>query len=520
MSEVRERKNAAAARPEGATPHRRHPQLDCEFLIVGAGLSGLAVAVYLQKSGFDDVILLDRSHSLGGTWRDNTYLGCTVDLPTIYYSFSFEPLFDWSTFYAPQSELFSYCKMIAAKYRLNEKIRCDSVVTACRYDADANVWITELADGRRFVSRYVTVATGLFSTPNLPDIEGIARFRGKVFHSTAWDHTYDFKGKTAAVIGNGATGVQIIPEVAELVDRLDVYQRTPTWVLPKPDKPLSPRMKWALKHIPGFAYALRQLAFLVIDIPLYGILTDHPRFRWLAKRLERMCVEHVRRELPDPDMQAKMIPAFDFGCRRPTWSNKFYKAFRRPNVDLIADRIARITEDSVITADGRERKVDAIILATGFRRGERHTQPTIPVFGKSGEELEDYWETHGRQAFKGVSITGFPNFFLTFGPYSVVSLSFIRMMEAAAFHIARVMRAARARGANCVEVTPEAQARDQELMTRLSARNIFLHGNCVGALPADTLKAPRGGLRPRNSLASWLEQHTFSLSSYLFARKD
>jgi cation diffusion facilitator CzcD-associated flavoprotein CzcO len=520
MSEVRERASEPATRLPPLTPDRRDPQLDCEFLIVGAGLSGMATAIYLQKSGFRDVLLLERSHTLGGTWRDNTYPGCEVDLPTAYYSFSFEPLFDWSTFYAPQSELLSYCEMVATKYGLNDKIRCDCLVTACRYDAEFNIWITELADGRRLVSRHLTVATGLFSTPNLPDIEGVEDFRGRVFHSTAWDHSYDFKGKTAAVIGNGATGVQIIPELAEVVDRLDVYQRTPTWVLPKPDKPLSRRMKWALKHVPGFAYLLRQLAFLFIDIPLYGILTDYPRFRWLAKRLERMCVDHVRRELPDPEMQAKMIPTFDFGCRRPTWSHKFYKAFLRPNVDLVTDRIARITQDSIVTNDGRERKVDAIVLATGFRRGERHTQPTIPIYGKGGVELEDYWEANGRQAFKGVSVTGFPNFFLTFGPYSVVSLSFIRMMEASAFHIARVMRAARTRGADLVEVTPQAQARDHELMTRLSAQNIFLHGNCEGALPADTLKAPRGGLRPRNSFMSWLEQRTFSLSSYVFARKD
>lgn len=511
MSEVRELVGKPAA---------RHAQLDCEFLIVGAGLSGMAAAIYLQKSGFQDIVLLERAHTLGGTWRDNSYLGCAVDLPTIYYSFSFEPIFDWSSFYAPQSELFTYCKMVAAKYGLDRKIRCNSQVAACRYDAAANVWITELADGRRLRSRYLIVATGLFSTPQLPDIAGIERFKGEIFHSTAWDHSFDFKGKCAAVIGNGATGVQIIPEVAELVDRLDVYQRTPTWVLPKPSEPLGLRMKWALKHVPGFAYLLRQLAFLLIDIPLYGILTDHPRFRWLAKRLERMCLDYIRREIPDSDLQAKMIPTFDFGCRRPTWSNRFYKAFRRPNVDLITDPIVRITEDAVITADGNSRKVDAILLATGFRRGERHTQPTIPIYGTSGEELEDYWDAHGRQAFKGVSITGFPNLFLAFGPYSVVSLSFIRMMEASAFHIARVIRAARRRGANYVEVTPEAQARDQALMTRLSERNIFLHGNCVGALPADTLKAPRGGLRPRNSIASWLEQHSFSLSSYRFARRD
>lgn len=518
MSDVIERAiEPAAMSPTGS--EQSEPRLDCEFLIVGAGMSGMAAAVYLQKSGFDDVLLLDRAHTLGGTWRDNTYLGCAVDLPTIYYSFSFEPLFDWSSFYAPQSELFSYCNMVATKYGLDEKIRCDAQVTACRYDAERNVWITELADGRRFVSRYVIVATGLFSTPNLPDIEGIERFKGKVFHSTAWDQSFDFRGKTAAVIGNGATGVQIIPEVAQLVDRLDVYQRTPTWVLPKPDRPISPRLKWALKHVPGFRFVLRQLAFLLVDIPLYGILTDHPRFRWLAKRLEKMCVDYVRRELPDPEMQAKMIPTFDFGCRRPTWSNKFYKAFLRPNVDLITDGIARVTEDSVITTDGKARKVDAIILATGFRRGERHTQPTIPVYGKTGEELEDHWEEHGRQAFKGVSVNGFPNLFLVFGPYSVNSLSFIRMMEASVFHIAKVMRAARARGANYVEVTPKAQDRDQELMTRLSQRNIFLHGNCEGALPADTLKAPRGGLRPRNSFTSWLEQHTFRLSSYKFANK-
>jgi cation diffusion facilitator CzcD-associated flavoprotein CzcO len=512
--------NISAAPAEPATWRPGALQLDCEVLIVGAGLSGMATAVYLQKSGIDDVLLLDRSHTLGGTWRDNSYPGCTVDLPTLYYSLSFAPLFDWSTYYAPHSELFSYCQMIAARYGLDDKIRCDCQVTACRYDEASNRWITQLADGRRLVSRYVAVATGLFSTPNLPDIAGVDRFKGKIFHSTAWDHAYDFRNRTAAIIGNGATGVQIIPEVSQVVDRLDVYQRTPTWVLPKPDKPLGPKVKWARKHIPGYAWLIRQFAFVFIDIPLYGILIDYPRNRWIAKRLQRTCLDFMRREIPDPELRAKMTPGFDFGCRRPTWSNKYYKAFLRPNVDLVTERIAEITEDSVVTVDGRERKIDALILATGFKRGERHTQPTIPIFGKGGKELEDHWDETGRLAFKGVSIRGYPNLFLAFGPYSVNSLSFIRLMEASAYHIAKVLKAARARGANRAEVTQAAQDRDQALMNRLSGRNIFLNGNCAGALPPEALKGPRGGLRPRNSFSSWLEQHAFRLSSYDFTRTD
>jgi cation diffusion facilitator CzcD-associated flavoprotein CzcO len=523
MSEVHER---TSERPTQATEAREatgldrsQEQLDCEFIIVGAGLSGMATAIYLQKSGFQDIILLDKSDALGGTWRDNTYLGCTVDIPTIYYSFSFEPRFDWSTFYAPQSELLSYCNIVAKKYGLTDKIRYGCHVTGCRYDVANNVWVTEVADGRRFVSRYLVSATGLFSTPRLPDIEGVESFKGKIFHSTAWDHSYDFMGKRVAVIGTGATGVQIIPEVAQMVDQLDVYQRTPTWVLPKPDKPLSPRMKWALKHIPGFRHVLRMTAYLLVDIPLYGIITDHPRFRWLSLRLRKLGVAHVRREIPDPVMQEKLIPNFDFGCRRPTFSNKFYKAFLRQNVDLITDRIAQITEDSVVTVDGKERKVDAIICATGFRLYERHTNPTIPVYGTTGQDLDDYWRENGRQAFKGVSVHGYPNFFILYGPYSVVSLSFIRMMEASVFHIARVMRAARRRGANYVEVRREAQARDHAAITKLGQNNIYLQGECVGALPAAAMKTPKSGLRPLNSLASWWEQRGFSLSSYVFDKK-
>ncbi|MET0370079.1 MAG: NAD(P)/FAD-dependent oxidoreductase [Sphingobium sp.] len=490
----------------------------CEILVVGAGLSGIGTAIKLKEAGFDDFIIVERAGSLGGTWRDNSYPGVTVDIPTIYYSFSFEQSAEWTTFYAPQSELLGYCHRLADKYQVEDHVVYDTLVEQSRYDGTRNEWVTQTASGVVYRSRFLITATGLFAVPRLPDIPGLKSFAGKTMHSKAWDHGYDFGGKQVAVIGTGATGVQIIPELAEVAGKLYVFQRTPTWVFPKPDKPIGPKMRWAMRHIPGFQPLLRLLSFAAIDMPLFGILGNFQRYGWLARRMRGLCIRHIARSVSDPALRAKLTPTFDFGCRRPTFSNKFYSAFERPNVELVTDRIQQVDEHAVVTVDGTERPIDVLVCATGFHVFEKDTNPAFPVYGTAGESLSEVWARGGHEAFKGSAVPGFPNFFLIYGPYSVSSLSFIRMIENAVLHILRVLKEARRLGASRVEVTSEAMEQDMSWVYARNSRRIWESGNCVGAGPPRANLKANPSIRSTNSFAAWKDQRFFPLSHYRFDR--
>jgi len=385
------------------------------------------------------------------------------------------------------------------------------------YDADNNVWVTHFADGTTFVSRYLITATGGFSVSRNPDIQGMETFEGDVFHSTAWMDKLDLSGKRVAIIGTGATGVQIIPELAEVVGRLDVYQRTPSWVLPKPSKPISPGMRWALQHVPGFQSLLRIAAFGLVDIPLFSILTKTKSVRWLQRYLQAMCLRHIERGVPSEELREKLTPKFDFGCRRPTFSNTYYPAFSRSNVDLVTARIGGILNNLIVPADGVEREIDALVCATGFSH-VKTTVPTFPVYGLNGRLISDVWEQDGPRTYKGVSVAGFPNYFMINAPFCVASLSWINMIENTMTHIIRVLRGARSTRANYIRVRPEAVDVYFRQSTEGMKGHVFNAGNCVGAMQPGVERRV-GGLRSSNSLGAWFDARLFSLSDYEFSTK-
>jgi len=488
---------------------------DHEVLIVGAGLSGIGMAIKLRKHGFTDFKILEKEQEFGGTWRDNVYPGITVDVPTVYYSFSFELNSEWSTFYAPQSELLRYCLSCATKYKLYDHVIFGVRVVEARFDAADALWYVSLADGSCLRARYLISGTGLLSVPRWPDIPGIEGFGGVKMHTMHWDHSLDLTAKRVGFIGTGATGVQVIPEVAPTVGHLFVYQRTPTWIMPKPDRAIGPRLRWAMRHVPGFQRVLRWMAIALIDIPLWSILASTRKVLWLQRRIQVLCLRKLEREVRDPKIRAKLTPLFDFGCRRPTFSNKYLPAFNLPSVELITAPIERISAHSIVTQDGEEQSIDVLVCATGFHVFTADTVPTFKVIGREGVALSDYWAHEGHQSHRGVCVNNFPNYFMVFGPNSVSSLSYIQMIEASTDHIIKLLRRARVLGADVVEVQSEVQAREYRWVQRRAEETIWIQGDCGGSGGLRPGKASPV-LRPNNTFTAWLARLFVGTRGYRF----
>ncbi|MGH7963512.1 MAG: flavin-containing monooxygenase [Candidatus Binatia bacterium] len=494
--------------------------LDHEVVIVGSGFSGIGVGIKLKKVGIHNFVILEKAGDLGGTWRDNTYPGFTVDIPALTYSYSFEQNPNWSNLYAPQAELLAYAHNVTTKYDIRRHIQFNQTVKKAVYDEAQNIWTIHLEGGKTLTTRYVVRATGFLPVPKMPDIEGIGDFQGKTMHTAKWDHTYDLTGKRVGFIGTGATGIQAIPEIAPIVKSLDVYQRTAIWLLPKNDLVVSERMKKAFQHIPGFQYSTRLLTALLTDLVLIGTFVRYTRLGWFLRWLEKQCIAHIRNQVKDPAIQEKFIPPYNFGCKRPSFTNKFYPVFNQENVELVTDSIARVTPKGIVTADGKEREIDALICGTGFSTPFDRAGATLQVFGKGGKELTDFWEDNRYQAFMGATVPNFPNFFLLFGPYSVCSGSYFGMIENQSRHLVRCLQEARKRKANYIEVKQDSHDKDfQEMLSRVP-RTVFGAGSCA---LSNSYYFNRHGdspfIRPSSGIATWWQSHFFSMNHYHFTAR-
>ena len=456
-----------------------HHALDVEVLIVGAGISGIGTGIELLRRGQSSFVLLEAEGALGGTWRDNTYPGVAVDIPSISYCFSFETDYPWSRVFAPGEEILSYVQHCAEKYGINDHIRYGSRVIRCQFDADADRWSTELATGEVVTSRHVVSATGLLSQPKLPAITGLETFAGKAMHSARWDHDYDLSEKRVAVIGTGASAVQIVPRIARHVARLSVFQRTPIWVGPRPDGALNHRSALAPRRFAPVRWILRFFSELTLDGLTFSIV-NYRRLPFFVRGVQRGVRFMMRRQVKDPEVAAKLLPSYALGCKRPASSNTYLRTFNRDNVALVTEPIERICPEGLVTTDGELHAVDALILATGFLTTERGNAPSFEVVGSDGVELGQFWEDHRLQAYSGVSVPGFPNFFLTAGPYSG-GFNWFAMLEA---HLAVIMGCldeARARGVTRVEVERETHARYMRHMWRRAEGTVFKDGACLGS---------------------------------------
>ncbi|MEV0298215.1 NAD(P)/FAD-dependent oxidoreductase [Nocardia sp. NPDC050710] len=489
--------------------------IDHEVIIVGAGFSGIGAAIKLREADFDDFLLVDEADGVGGTWHWNTYPGVAVDIPSFSYQFSFEQRADWSRVYALGHELKAYAETCVDKYGLRSRIRFRTTVTGAEFDSDQHRWVLHTDGGGDLTARFVISATGVLTRPKLPEIPGISAFDGVTMHTARWDHRQDLRGKRVAIIGTGASAVQVIPEIAPKVARLTVFQRTPIWCLPRPDIPLPAPLRWALR-LPGGRPLTRLISQTYVEIT-FPIAAHYYSSLPTAAVGERLGLAHLRRQVHDPALREKLTPRYALGCKRPGFSNDYLATFNRDNVTLETDPIAGITATGVRTASGTEHPADVLILATGFKVMESGNMPTYDLHGVDGLDLEKWWDDNRLQAYEGVSVPGFPNFFSIIGPYGYNGSSYFALIENQTRHILRCLRHARAGNATLIEVTEEANDRFFREMLARRGNQVFWQDSCALANSYYFDKHGDVPLRPSTTVeAAWRSGH-FDLDDYRFA---
>jgi len=383
---------------------------DFPIVIIGSGFAGIGMAIQLKKAGIYSFTMFERAGEIGGTWRDNTYPGAACDVPSHVYSFSFEPNANWERRYAESKEIQAYLLRCVEKYKLRPHLRLNTGIADASFDADTGLWTLTTSAGERVTARVVVSGVGGLVDPAPPNIKGLDTFAGELFHTARWNHDYDLTGKRVAVIGTGASAVQAVPAIAPKVGKLSVFQRSPAWVVPKRDRAISARAQRRFQRFPWVMRILRTLLYGFSELMGPIIFLNAPR---LSKIGERMSERHLQASVSDPALRAKLRPDFQFGCKRMLISDDYWSTMERDNVELVTDAITEIRPGSVVTADGREHEVDAIVLATGFALGLA-TAP-FPVTGLDALTLDEAWRG-GAVAYKGVSVAGFPNYFIMMGP--------------------------------------------------------------------------------------------------------
>jgi len=456
------------------------------ILIIGAGFAGLCTGIQLKRAGISSFTILERAADLGGTWRDNDYPGCACDVEAHLYSFSFEPNPGWSRLFAERREIWQYLRRCADKHGIAPHIRFDSEVTRAEWSEADGLWTVRTSSGAEHRARVLVSAMGALSNPAYPAIEGLDRFEGARFHSASWDHDCDLGGKRVAVIGTGASAIQFVPQIVPRAGRVDLYQRTPPWIVPKPDRRVTRFERFLFRRLPFTQRLLRTAIYWKLESRVLAFAVN-PKLMKIAQRAAR---HHMRRQVKDPELRRKLTPDYTIGCKRILISDDFYPAVSRPHVELVTDAIREVRARSLVTADGRERAADAMIFGTGFKVQEAVPRGTI--IGRGGLDLVDAWKT-GVEAYKGTAVAGFPNLFFILGPNTGLGhSSMVYMIESQVTYVVDAVRQMLANGWRAVDVSVDAQA----------AYNRALQARQVGAVWATGCKSWYLDERGRNT-ALW-----------------
>lgn len=448
-----------------------------DVCVIGTGFSGLGMAIRLEREGKRGYVVLEKAESVGGTWRENTYPGCTCDIPSHLYSFSFAPKPDWSRMYPPQAEIRAYLEAVTDQFGVRPNIRFGQEVTAMAWDERSATWTIETAAGARVRARAIVCGMGGLHKPALPDIPGAARFAGPAFHSARWDHGVDLAGKRVAVIGTGASAIQFVPQIQPKVSKLDLYQRTPPWIMPKGDRIMADWERALFAAAPLAQELYRRTIWGLNEIR--GVAFLKPERVGVGEEMAR---KHLEAQVPEPELRAKLTPNYRMGCKRVLISNDFYPALRQPNVEVITDRIAAIEEAGVRTADGALREADVLIYATGFKPMDV-LNPTR-VVGRAGRILNEEWRAHP-EAYWGITVSGYPNFFLLMGPNTGLGHnSMVFMIESQIHYVMEALALMDKRGKRALDVRPEAQAQFLAEVDDRLGRTVWASG-CMSWYLAD-----------------------------------
>jgi len=450
-----------AAGPQGI-PHVR-------VAIVGAGFSGLGMAIRLKERGIDDFVVLERGEDVGGTWRDNTYPGAACDVPSHLYSFSFAPNPNWTRTYSPQREIRDYLCRTARRSGVEPHLRYGHKVCEAAWDDDGRRWRIDTAGGL-FTADVLVLGNGPLAEPSIPAIPGLDRFEGALFHSARWDHGHDLTDERVAVIGTGASAVQFVPTIQPRVARLTLFQRTPAWIVPRLDRPISGRRRALFRALPAVQRLARRAIYWQREIGALG-LVYRPAMLEAAAKIARA---HLETQVADPALRARLTPSYTIGCKRILLSDDFYPAVSQPNVELVTERIRAVQPHGVVTEDGAERAVDTIILATGFHVTDNPVYRRVR--GRGGETLMEAWRD-GPRAYLGAAVAGFPNLFIMIGPNTGLGhTSMVFMIESQLAYILDGLRVMDERRLGAIEVRPEAQERFNDAVQRRMRRTVWTSG--------------------------------------------
>jgi cation diffusion facilitator CzcD-associated flavoprotein CzcO len=438
--------------------------------IVGAGFGGLGMAIRLKQEGIEDFVVLERGDDVGGTWWANSYPGCQCDIPSNLYSFSFARN-DWDRAYPMRDQILEYLRECARRFGVLPHTRLGCELLGATWLADEQRWELETSDGP-LSARVLVAAPGLLSEPWTPALPGLERFEGRAFHTARWDHGDDLTGKRAALIGSGATAVQVVPNIQPRLAKLHLFQRTPPWVLPHFDHPVGPRLRELYRRAPALQRLSRAFIYAARESFVPGITRDQRGLK-LQKAVARA---HLRRQVPDPELRERLTPSYEIFCKRIILSSEWYPAIQAPNVDLVSSGVREVRERSIVDNDGVEREIDTLILATGFRPAELPIAGRIR--GRDGRSLAEVWGG-SPQAYLGTTVSGFPNLFLFYGPnLNLGHSSIVYMLESQTNYALDALRIMRERGAAEFEVHAEVQdAYNGEIQERL-ARTVWNNGGC------------------------------------------
>ncbi len=502
---------ATQTHPRRSTPTEALPER-VRVLIIGAGFAGLGAAIQLDAAGRSDFVVLDKGTSVGGTWRDNTYPGAACDVPSQLYSFSFAPNPNWSRSFSPQPEIHAYLQDVAQSSGVLDRFHFGVTVDDLAWDETDLTWTVATSAGT-VVADVVISGSGGLSEPKDPEIEGIDDFTGEIFHTARWNHEVDLTGKRVAIIGTGASAIQVIPEIVEQVDHLDVYQRTAPWVMPRHDRSYLKAERLGFRFLPGLQKLYRTAIY-------WGRETYVPAFTWQPKILapvQAIAESNIKKGISDPELRAKVTPDFQMGCKRILISNTYYPALAQDTVEVVTDRIAKITATSVVIQDDRtnelhEREIDCLIVATGFFTTDQPIAHHIK--GREGRTLGGVWAEGGMTSYKGTTTAGFPNLFQIVGANTGLGhSSMVFMIESQIAYILSALDQMDAQQIVAVEPTAEAQqAWNQDMQHRMQ-RTVWSTGGCASWYLDD--HGRNTTLWPRSTFSFRRLLRTFDLEKYV-----
>jgi len=442
------------------------------ILIIGTGFAGIGMAVRLKESGRDDFVVLERASAVGGTWRDNTYPGCRCDVPSHLYSFSFAPNPEWSSTFSPQPEIEAYLNKVTDDFGVRPHIRFDHTVEDTAWDEGAGIWRVRTNAGE-LTADIVISGQGPLAEPSYPKLPGINTFEGRVFHSARWDHEYDLTDRKVAVIGTGASAIQFVPAIQPEVEELHLFQLTPPWVMPRPDRRITRAEKAVYRRFPLAQKAVRASIYWGRESYVLGF-AKAPR---IIAQAQKLAERHLAKQVRDPELRAKLTPDYTMGCKRILISDDYYPALAQPNVSVVTEGVREVTPHGIVTEDGVKHEVDTIIYGTGFRVTDLPVMDLVR--GRGGVSLREAWND-GMEAHLGTAVAGFPNFFLLIGPNTGLGhSSMVFMIESQIAYLMDALRTMDAAGIARVEVRPEAQRRFVDGVRSKMRNTVWTTGGCV-----------------------------------------